>query len=383
MQAFTLRNLLFCPSNVLSALTFAAMWLWVPAGEIRAAGKIRQENAAPKAAQFPELYRQWEELRAHLRDLVYQSQRPVSAEEFARLGRLIAEAQETMKNRPRNVTEAAEAAWLENPIKDERAFHFLNSFAHVEYVRGRRREAAEIADCLLKRSTDIPAAAKRDVLTIGSQTAFDMNSFDQARRRLDGLKGIVVPFTVGMNTMSDRIDDYRRRWDGEQRIRAREVAANDLPRVKLVTTKGPITVELFRNEAPVTTANFLRLVDEKFYDGRSIDFTNDSINRHLGFQVGANATDVGQKDSSIVRERTSPNRRGQFRGSLCMLDSGERTSGTRFMIAFVPITDTEMRFTVFGRAIDGYEVLDRFDSDQANDKNKKPEQIEKATIVRR
>ena len=377
MQAFTLRNFLFCPSNVLTALTFAAMSLWMPAGEIRAAGKIGQE-----AARFPQLYRQWEELRAQLQSLVDQSQRPASAEEFARLCALIAEAKETMKDRLPDVTDAAEAAWLENPIKDQTAFHFLNSFLHVEYVRGRHREAAEIADCLLKRSTEIPAADKRDVLLIGSQTAFDLNSFDQARRRLDGLRGI-VRFTVGMNTMSERIDDYRRRWDAEQRIRARETAANDLPRVKLVTTKGQITAELFKNEAPVTTANFLRLLDEKFYDGRSIDFTNDSINRHIGFQVGANATDVGQKDNSIVRERTSPNRRDQFRGSLCMLDSGERTSGTRFMIAFIPITDIEMRFTVFGLVIDGYDVLDRLDSDQANDKNKKPEQIEKATIVRR
>src|SRR5262249_25407931 len=146
---------------------------------------------------------------------------------------------------------------------------FLNSFLHVKYVRGRHREAAEIADCLLKRPTDIPAAWKRDVLTIGSQTAFEFNSFGQARRRLEGLNGIVVPFTVGLNSMSDRIDDYRRRWDAEQRIRARETA-NDLPRVKLATTRGGITVELFRNEAPLTSANFLRLVDEKLYDGQSI-----------------------------------------------------------------------------------------------------------------
>ncbi len=52
------------------------------------------------------------------------------------------------------------------------------------------------------------------------------------------------------------------------------------------------------------------------------------------------------------------------------------------MIAFVPITDTEtqMRFTVIGRVIDGYDVLDRVDSDQSQDKNN--QRIEKATTVR-
>ena len=53
------------------------------------------------------------------------------------------------------------------------------------------------------------------------------------------------------------------------------------------------------------------------------------------------------------------------------------------MIAFVPIPDTEtqMRFTVFGRVIDGYDVLDRVDSDQSQDKNNP--RIEEATITRK
>ena len=162
---------------------------------------------------------------------------------------------------------------------------------------------------------------------------------------------------------------------------APQTAANDLPRVKFVTSKGEITAKLFRNEAPVTTANFLHLVGKNAYDGQRIGFADDSLKRHFGFRVGANATDVGQKDSSVVHE-TSTHRREQFRGSLCMLDSGQGASETRFMIAFVPITDTEtqMRFTVIGRVIDGYDVLDRVDSDQSQDKNN--QRIEKATTVR-
>ena len=382
MHAFTPRYWPFCPRSVLTALATTAIWLWMPAGEIRAAGKIGGESAAQKAARFPELFRQWEELRAHLQDVLYQSQRPVSKEEFARLRTLITEGKKQLKDRLRDTTEAAEAAWLENPIKDERAYHFLYSFLHIESVEGRHHETAEIADCLLKRSADIPAADKRDVLIVASKASFDSNSFDQARRRLDGLKGIVVPFTVGMNTMSDHIDDYGRRWDAERLICARETAANDLPLVKLVTTKGEITAELFRNELPVTTANFLRLVGENAYDGQRIGFADDSVKRHFGFRVGANTTDVRQKDSSDVHE-TSTHRREQFRGSLCMLDSGQGASETRFMIAFVPIPDTEtqMRFTVFGRVIDGYDVLDRVDSDQSQDKNNP--RIEEATIARK
>ena len=39
------------------------------------------------------------------------------------------------------------------------------------------------------------------------------------------------------------------------------------PVVVMETTLGTIKIELWRNEAPVTVKNFLRYVDEKFYDG--------------------------------------------------------------------------------------------------------------------
>ena len=40
-----------------------------------------------------------------------------------------------------------------------------------------------------------------------------------------------------------------------------------LPRVEMVTTMGIIVIELFEDEAPVSTANFLEYVKDGFYDG--------------------------------------------------------------------------------------------------------------------
>ena len=40
-----------------------------------------------------------------------------------------------------------------------------------------------------------------------------------------------------------------------------------LPKVTMETTLGVITLELYEKEAPITVENFLRYVDEKFYDG--------------------------------------------------------------------------------------------------------------------
>ncbi|MDO7682793.1 MAG: peptidylprolyl isomerase, partial [Pirellulales bacterium] len=49
--------------------------------------------------------------------------------------------------------------------------------------------------------------------------------------------------------------------------RATEEKADDLPQVKIETTKGTIIVELFENQAPNTVANFISLVESHFYDG--------------------------------------------------------------------------------------------------------------------
>ncbi len=63
------------------------------------------------------------------------------------------------------------------------------------------------------------------------------------------------------------MEEYQGFWKQEQELRQKEAAADDLPRVKLTTTKGDIVIELFENEAPETVGNFLSLVKKGFYDG--------------------------------------------------------------------------------------------------------------------
>lgn len=44
-------------------------------------------------------------------------------------------------------------------------------------------------------------------------------------------------------------------------------SANDPPRVRLVTSKGDMVIELAEKRAPITVKNFLQYVDDGFYDG--------------------------------------------------------------------------------------------------------------------
>ena len=101
----------------------------------------------------------------------------------------------------------------------------------------------------------------------------------------------------------------------ELELQAAESAADDLPRVTLMTTKGEIVLELFENEAPSTVANFLAAVEEKYYNNKIIP------SRHQGLHgPGGGLLDKDMKfeDSgyTIYDECGQPNARHHFRGSI-------------------------------------------------------------------
>ncbi len=69
------------------------------------------------------------------------------------------------------------------------------------------------------------------------------------------------------NMLAGILDIYPPLWEHEQELRAAEAKADDLPRVLLETTRGPVVIELFEDQAPNTVANFIQLVESGFYDG--------------------------------------------------------------------------------------------------------------------
>lgn len=173
------------------------------------------------------------------------------------------------------------------------------------------------------------------------------------------------------------------KWDAEQRIRAAEARANDLPRVRLViehrrfgrdpdgkplTTVesaggGVIVLELFENEAPLTVANFIDLVTRKVYDGtrfhRAVPATS---------VVGGdpNSTKEDPKDDGaggpgyvIADEYQAKNARNHFRGSISMVKTRPHTAGSQFFISLAPAPEMDGHFTVFGRILEGQEVADQ------------------------
>ena len=148
---------------------------------------------------------------------------------------------------------------------------------------------------------------------------------------------------------------YRELWAKEQAIRAAEAKADDLPRVKLTTTKGDIVLELFENDAPQSVANFLTLVKSGFYNGVSFHRVLHSFMAQGGDPRGDG---TGGPGYSIHDECNQPNYRHHFRGSLSMAHTAAPDSGgSQFFLTFIPTGHLDGKHTVFGRVIEGMDVL--------------------------
>ena len=167
----------------------------------------------------------------------------------------------------------------------------------------------------------------------------------------------------------------------EMAKRAAEAKADDLPRVKITTTKGDVTVELFENEAPNTVANFISLVEKGFYDGTPFHRVIGGFMAQGGDPTGTGTSGPGY---AIECEVGKPGARKHFLGTLSMAHAGPNTGGSQFFLTFRPTEHLDGKHTVFGRVIEGFDVLPkitRTEGDAAS--GAPPDKIVKAVVLRK
>jgi cyclophilin family peptidyl-prolyl cis-trans isomerase len=166
--------------------------------------------------------------------------------------------------------------------------------------------------------------------------------------------GLAKSLLHQLSVSASVLDEYRSLWAREAALREAEAKANDLPRVKFTTTKGEITIELFENEAPQSVANFLTLVKEGFYN----DSPFHRVLPKFMVQGGAKTDDgEGGPGYTIRCECYRQDHRSHFRGSLSMAHAGRDTGNSQFFLTVAPAPHLNGKHTVFGRVIEGMEVL--------------------------
>jgi cyclophilin family peptidyl-prolyl cis-trans isomerase len=152
--------------------------------------------------------------------------------------------------------------------------------------------------------------------------------------------------------------------------------------VLLRTSQGDIIVELFENEAPNTVANFLSLVEKGFY--------NELVFHRVlpGFMAQGgdpNGDGSGGPGYFMPAEFTRAEHRLHFRGSLAMARSEQPDSaGSQFYLMFVPKPSLDGKYTVFGRMIQGFDVLAKLERIDPNRPARvMPDKIVEAKVLRK
>ncbi len=119
--------------------------------------------------------------------------------------------------------------------------------------------------------------------------------------------------------------------------------------------QGNIVIELFEKEAPGTVANFEKLINEGFYDGLSFHRVIKGFVAQGGCPAG-NGT--GGPGYTIPCE-TKGNPHRHERGSVSMAHRGRDTGGSQFFIVYESQPHLDGVHTVFGKVIEGMDVVDK------------------------
>lgn len=127
---------------------------------------------------------------------------------------------------------------------------------------------------------------------------------------------------------------------------------------EIVTPNGAIRMELLAEEAPMTVENFRALAARRFFDGLLIH----RVVPDFVVQTGDPRGDGSGGPGHAIRDEINGAR--YSRGSVGMALSGPDTGGSQWFVALSPQRHLDGGYTVFGRVLEGMEVLDRTEQDE-------------------
>jgi peptidyl-prolyl cis-trans isomerase B (cyclophilin B) len=126
-----------------------------------------------------------------------------------------------------------------------------------------------------------------------------------------------------------------------------------MSQVTLHTNHGPVTVELFDEDAPKTVENFLKLSGDGFYDGVIFHRIIKDFMIQGGDPDGTGTGGPGYTFEDEINDHKVE------RGALAMANAGPNTNGSQFFIVTTRSAPwLDGKHTVFGRVSEGMDNVD-------------------------
>ena len=139
--------------------------------------------------------------------------------------------------------------------------------------------------------------------------------------------------------------------------------APSAPIVRMMTTRGIILIKLFPKDAPITVANFEKLVKKGFYNGltfhRIQDLGDPGTSKIVqgGDPHGDGSGGPGYTIKGEFQENGVSNPLTHVAGAVAMARTGEPDSaGSQFYICVNPVHFLDNKYAVFGQVIKGLDV---------------------------
>lgn len=124
-------------------------------------------------------------------------------------------------------------------------------------------------------------------------------------------------------------------------------------KIKFTTNKGVFVAEMFEDKAPLTTKNFIELVEKGFYDGIIFHRVIDGFMIQGGDPTGTGMGGPGYK----IKDEFGEGLKHDDEGILSMANAGPNTGGSQFFISLAPTPWLNGHHAIFGKVVEGMDVV--------------------------
>lgn len=190
---------------------------------------------------------------------------------------------------------------------------------------------------------------------------------------------ILIFFHISCNELEEKIDksidEKTNINDTDKTIEGVKLQyQSDTPAVThnalIKTSMGNIKIELFGKDAPKTVENFVKLSKSGYYNGVLFhrvakNFLIQTGDGNTKFKSKRNEWGLGGKSSfgkefnDEINPQSPSFKMGYRKGTVAMANRGPNTNTSQFFICLDEAINLEPRWTIFGRVVEGMDVVEK------------------------